>query len=230
MGCRERLVWQAICFGVVLLLGMLGCQPDPGRQQRRGVAAALFDSHGLEGGRLVFSDDFAGTTLSESWLAHPKAKVAEGWLRLENVRNEPPLWLKVPLPEQVRVEFEARALTADGDIKVEIFGDGVRHESGYILVFGAHRNVEDWFARLDEHGPDRVTRASRGVVQDRVYRMAVVRTDHRVRWFVDGEPFLLFDDPSPLRGPEHAYFAFNNWTSAVAFRGVRVYDLGAAAE
>jgi len=195
--------------------------------QDRSLAAMSRD--GLTGGKVVFDDRFEGKTLGQTWRPHPRVQVLEGWLRLQNVKNEPPVWLNMPLPNKVRVEFDARALTEDGDLKIEIFGDGVHHQSGYILVFGAHRNSEDWFARLDEHGKDRKDRPTIGVKKGQIYHMAVVRTDHVVRWFIDGEPFMFFDDKEPLRGKGHAFFAFNNWTSPVEFDNVQVFDLAAAA-
>ena len=41
------------------------------------------------------------------------------------------LWRNDPIPETVRIELEAQA-GPDGDIRIEIFGDGEHHESGYV--------------------------------------------------------------------------------------------------
>ena len=43
----------------------------------------------------------------------------------ENIHNAA-LWLQKELPERLRVEFTAEALSKDGDVKTEIFGDGRR--------------------------------------------------------------------------------------------------------
>lgn len=183
---------------------------------------------GLEGGELVFEDDFEAQdgALSSPWRRHPKARVEKGWLHLENIKNVPPVWLNKKLPEKVRIEFDARALTPEGDVKVEVFGDGQKHESGYILVHGAHKNAEDWMARLGEHNDDALKRPSRRVEPNRVYHWSIVRTDGNLRWFIDGEPFMEYPDPSPLKGAGHRYFAFNNWTAPVEFDNVKIYDLG----
>ncbi len=212
------------------LFGLIAaCQPDPGRSQHRRPgaqkAALGFGDGGLQGGELIFEDDFSGKLLGPRWKPHPRAKVTDGELRLAKNKNVPPVWLDVKLPEKVRVEFDAKALGPDGDIKFEIFGDGNAHQTGYILVFGAHKNTEDWFARLDEHGADRIARQTTGVEKDRVYHMAIVRTDHTVRWFMDGLPFLMFEDPEPLHGDDHAYFAVNTWDAPLAFDNVKVFDL-----
>jgi hypothetical protein len=57
--------------------------------------------------------------------------------------------------------------------------------------------------------------------------MAVVRTDNRLRWYVDGQAFLTFDDAAPLVGDDHDHFAFNDWAAPVRFDEFRVYDLAA---
>ena len=129
------------------------------------------------------------------------------------------------MPQRVRVEFDAKALTPTGDLKFEIFGDGEAHASGYILIFGGWNNTLDVIARLDEHGDDRVARASQKVVLERVYRIAVERSDSTLKWFVDGKPFMTYRDDEPLRGAEHAHFAFSNWVARVAFDNVKVYRL-----
>jgi len=212
---------------VAFVLGtwLAACQADPGRKRRQAGAVQSFSMDGLTGGELLFEDGFEGTKLGDGWNPHPRARLVEGWLHIEKNRNEPPIWTTQALPEKVRVEFDARARSDEGDIKFEVFGDGEAHQSGYIVVFGAHNNSEDWFARLDEHGPDRITRATVGVEKDRVYHFALVRTDSQVRCFVDGNPFLMFEDPDPLVGTGHQFFAFNTWDSPLEFDNVKVFDL-----
>jgi len=67
------------------------------------------------------------------------------------VKNNP-LWLKAKLPQNVAVEFDARSQSPEGDIKVEIFGDGSDHASGYVLIHGGWNNSLSIIARRDEHG------------------------------------------------------------------------------
>lgn len=225
------ILWSALALAV-------GCQADPGRRQHErrtegaaaggGAAPAVsaMSRAGLTGGKLVLEHGFDSAQLGAPFKPHPRARIVDGWLRLENIKNVPPVWLAEPLPASVRVEFDARALTPEGDIKVEIFGDGNSHESGYIVVHGAHKNVEDWMARLGEHKPDALKRPSSGVEQGRVYHWALVRmNDGELRWFIDGEPFMSYPDKQPLTGAQHAYFAFNNWVAPVEFDNLRIYDL-----
>jgi|JI10StandDraft_1071094.scaffolds.fasta_scaffold981395_2 hypothetical protein len=220
---------KMIGFGLVvcgLLLAQAGCQPNAGRRPKAKQEQSL-STEGLTGGKLLLEDKFSEPQLAAHWIPkqHPKAKVVDGWLHLQGNRNEPPLWLNFKLPERVRIEFDARSRSGEGDIKFEVFGDGQKHASGYILVMGAHNNAEDWLARLDEHGADRQTQASKGAAKDKVYRMAVVRTDNVLRWFVDGQPFMSFNDEAPLKGEGHHFFAFNDWNAPLEFDNLQVFSL-----
>lgn len=205
-----------------LVLAATACQSrEVGTAKRASASSAS---------TVVFEDDFERDELGEKWTrgsgegGRGQWTIAEGRVTASAIRNDP-LWLQVELPERVRVEFDAEALTPVGDIKVEIFGDGTRHESGYILIFGGWNNSLDVIARLDEHGEDRLARRTRGVEPNRVYRMAVERTDGALRWYVDGELFMTYEDEEPLRGRGHRYFAFNNWDAGVRFDNVRVLAL-----
>lgn len=185
------------------------------------------DRTGTAGGQLVFSDDFERPTIGENWVAEGEHwSLDEGWLSVEGARNDA-LWLQVELPDNVRIEWKARAMSDIGDLKFEVFGDGATHESGYIGIFGGWSNSLNIIARLDEHGDDRLVGADGiRVVPEQVYEMAIVRTDARLRWFVDGELFLEYDDSEPLIGDGHRHFAFNDWDAPVQFDEVRVWDLG----
>lgn len=181
-------------------------------------------------GELVFSDDFERTELGESWERGTgeggggKWVIRDGRVHGQNIKNDP-LWYVQPLPRKVRVEFDAKSLSKEGDLKVEIFGDGENHASGYILIYGGWKNTLDTIARLDEHGDDRKTRASRKVEPNKVYRFAIERRDNTIKWFVDGTQFMEYPDSEPLQGQKHAYFAFNDWTAPVSFDNFKVYRL-----
>jgi hypothetical protein len=196
----------------------------------------------LDRGRLVLSEDFSGAAIGEQWavgeVVGPPSKggghrspkdraghwaLRDGALTTTGERNQP-LWLTSPLPEQVRIELTARAGSEAGDLKLEVFGDGKRHESGYILILGGWGNSRSIIARKDEHEKGRVERPG-GADTDRDYRMAVVRRDSELRWYIDGRLHLRYDDPEPLRGEGHRHFAFNNWQSPVAFDDLEIHDL-----
>lgn len=194
-----------------------GCRPST-----PGVARGA----DLEGGTLVFEDNFEREALGDDWrYVSAGWRIEDGWVAISGARNDA-LWLQTPLPDDVRIEFDARSLSDVGDIKFEVFGDGATHQSGYVCIFGGWSNSTNAIARLDEHGADRLDgQAGVRVVPEQVYRMALVRTDNRVRWFIDGEEFMVFDDDAPLEGEGHRHFGFNDWDVELRFDNVRVYDL-----
>ena len=147
----------------------------------------------------------------------------------ENVHNAA-LWLTEPLPNRVRVEFTATAMSDSGDVKSEIFGDGLTHQSGYILIMGGWSNQLNIIARQDEHGEDR-KRDGRCIVRNRRkacvdkgkrYRWAIERREQTVKWFVDGKLFMTFPDKFPIKG---RHFGFNNWEAKVAFDDLKIFKL-----
>lgn len=205
-----------IAFLFVVFLS-LGCQ------------SREIGSSSPENRRLVFEDTFE-TTLAEHWsrgvgeAGKGKWEVQGGWLHGSQLKNDP-LWLKTPLPEKVRVEFEAQSLSPEGDLKFEIFGDGVNHASGYVVIFGGWNNTLDVIARLDEHGEDRLAKPSLKVMPNRTYQLAAERTDDVLRVYVDGSLVMSYPDTSRLEGRSHQFFAFSNWNAKVKFDNLKVYEL-----
>lgn len=100
-----------------------------------------------------FTDDFEdpGTIAKNYYSTGGHWRTVGGSLLSPGVKNNP-LWLKAKLPQNVAVEFDARSQSPEGDIKVEIFGDGTDHASGYVLIHGGWNNALSIIARLDEHG------------------------------------------------------------------------------
>ena len=110
-----------------------------------------------------FSDDFERAQLGKAYKqTGGNWRIEGGKLHVQGAKNHP-LWLLRTLPRDVRVEFDARSETADGDIKVEIFGDGASYAkndsytaTSYVVIFGGWNNSMNVLARMDEHGADRV--------------------------------------------------------------------------
>jgi hypothetical protein len=180
----------------------------------------------LDGGLLVFDDSFERDVIGDDWSAEGSSwSIEDGWVAVERAENDA-LWLGFELPDRVRIEFDVKTLSDVGDIKFEVFGDGATHQSGYVGIFGGWSNTVNTIARLDEHGSDRLEGQTGVQVEEgRAYHMSVIRTDNRMRWFVDGEEFLVFDDAAPLVGEGHQHFAFNDWHVPLRFDNVQVYDL-----
>lgn len=225
---RRRLILSAVpslCLLASFALHV-GCDSSP-RSSQEGAGA---QTEYTPSGELIFSDDFEDGALEPNWVRGEgedgpgQWTIEDGKLVGVDLRNDP-LWLQQELPEQVRVEFDAQARSSVGDIKVEVFGDGTNHESGYILIFGGWNNSLDVIARRDEHGDDRKARDTHGVVPGHTYRMAIERTDATLQWYVNGKLFMSYEDAEPLRGEGHRHFAFGVWSAPVYFDNVAIYDL-----
>lgn len=205
----------ATAFASVLLALLAGCTPqgDPG------IGSGFFD-------------DFDRAQIGQSYRrTGGNWRIEKGQLRVRGAKNHP-LWLLRTLPDDVRVELDARSESPDGDIKVELFGDGASHAHGdryeatsYVIIFGGWNNSKNVLARLDEHGVDRVVGPERRVEPGRTYHFRIDRVDGRLRVWVDGEQLLEMTDPSPLRGRGHDHFGFNNWKSDLWFDNLRVTPL-----
>jgi len=174
--------------------------------------------------QLVFSDDFSAGALGPAWHATgPGAAVIDGALVVENLHNHP-LWLTLPLPENLRVEFDAVAHSDEGDIKVELAGDGKSYAraasykaTGYVMIFGGWNNSSNALVRRDEHGPDKRSASTPKVEAGRRYHVVLTRKDGLLTWELDGQELLRYDDPDPLVGPGQQHFAFGGWESRVSF-------------
>ena len=205
---------RAVVLALAVALATGGCHSKRKR-------AATVPEEGLTGGVEVFSDDFQRDKVGDDWLSRSgKWDVKDGWLHCAGDRNEG-LWLVKPLPERVRVEFDAKSLSEAGDIKFEIFATEQRHQTGYIVIMGGWQNTVSIIARLNEHGEDRME-GDRHVEKGRVYHFAAVRTDGGLRWYVDGKFVLQYADEEPVRG---AFFAFNDWATDLYFDNMKVFRL-----
>jgi hypothetical protein len=190
-----------------------------------------------------FEDDFERAATGPDWrLTGPGWHLSEGQLCATRARNHP-AWLTRKLPVNALVEFDAESHSPDGDIKVEMFGNGAGFAGGisyndatsYVAIFGGWKNSLHVLARLDEHGEDRkaVELASNGaslrerpVVPDRLYHFRIERRDGKtLSWSVDGEKIHDFADPKPLAGAGHDHFGFNDWEAHVCFDNLRVTPL-----
>ncbi|MEM9489204.1 MAG: hypothetical protein AAGC55_08665 [Myxococcota bacterium] len=166
-------------------------------------------------------------------------KIVDGTLLTAGSKNHP-LWLRKQLPRDVTVEFDCWSNTPDGDIKIEIFGDGQSYDkdggryraTGYVLVMGGWNNSKSILARQDEHGKDMVSRRAPKVAIGQRYRWRIRRQDKRIDWWVDDmeTPFLSYEDPRPLAGAGHRYFGFNNWQSDARFDNLVITPLGQAGD
>lgn len=191
----------------------------------------------------VFEDNFDRVELGPDWRAlSPRWRINGGRLCARGARNRG-VWLARPLPENAAIELDAVAESDDGDLKVELWGDGksgatsasYTNATSYLAILGGWKNTKHVLARLDEHGDDRLEldvdpesddERARGVEPGQPYRFRIERADGRtITWSVNGTRYHELSDPRPLVGPGHDHFGFNDWDAPVCFDNLRIVPL-----
>jgi hypothetical protein len=215
------------CLAALLLLALGAC----GRAQiptRLEVAPTGFDPMTLlEGGTLLFEDDFEREALGAGWQSdHASWRLEQGWVTSTNPRNQG-VWLDFELPPRARIELDLRSEPIPGkpfpgDLKCEAFGAKREHQAGYVLANGGWGNTLDIIARLDEHGRDRKEQPADPVEPSRTYHWAVVRAEGTIWWFKDRALHMRFPDEAPLPGTS---FGLNNWEARSYFDNLKIYAL-----
>lgn len=179
-----------------------------------------------------FQDDFNRQTLGDNWHRTGGNYTLEGgWLHVRGARNHP-LWLRRELPRDVRIEFDVKSMSPDGDIKVEVYGDGTSHAeaesytaTSYVIIFGGWGNSTNAIARMNEHGDDRVDGERYPVEVGRTYRIRIERRGNTITAWADDHMLATMEDDSPLFGNGHDHFAFNNWESDLYFDNLSITPL-----
>jgi hypothetical protein len=182
-----------------------------------------------------WTDDFERAELGPDWKATSDVyNLTNGALSAQGAHNRP-LWLRRALPRDAVVELDAWSTSPDGDIKVELYGDGKSYDpdmggylsTAYVAVMGGWKNSKSQIARLDEHGKHIAARSDPKVEPNRRYHWKFVRDGGRLDWYVDDmtTPFLTLDDTDPLEGEGHAYFAFDNWETDTWFDNLTIAPL-----
>jgi hypothetical protein len=179
-----------------------------------------------------FSDDFERAELGPDWFATaPESFRIENGAVIARVGHNHPLWLRRAIPRDATIEFDCWSESDDGDLKVEVWGDGRSFatdlygqytSTAYNFVFGGWRNQISTLARMHEHGADRQTRNVPRVEKGRHYHWTITRSGIHVTWLIDGQPFLAFDDAQPLEGAGHSFFAFTDWEAELHFDNLKI--------
>ncbi len=176
-----------------------------------------------------FADRFDRAELGDAWLnTGARYRLQNGELVIDHARNHP-LWLRSPIPADAVIEFDTRSMSPDGDIKIELWGDGHSYAktlsytaTSYVFIFGGWHNQISAIARLNEHGTDRRERADVRVQPGTTYHFRISKKGGHIDWQIDGQPFLAFDDPDPLDGADHAYLGINDWDAELHFDNLSV--------
>lgn len=210
--CSRPRALRGLSFGVLLGLAassMGGCKEKP---------PALKPP--------LFTDSFDRAELGPDWrITAPPGTytIQNGELVVRGAHNHP-AWLVRELPRDAVIELDAWSNSPQGDIKVEVWGDGksfatsVEYTStGYVFIHGGWQNRITALCRMEEHGHDRQARGDMPVVPGKKYHYLIARKGNTVRWYIDGQLAHTLDDYGPLDGPGHSYFGFDNWESELHF-------------
>jgi Domain of Unknown Function (DUF1080) len=179
-----------------------------------------------------FKDNFERKELGAAWRDTGGGyRIVDGQLKAHGAHNKP-LWLRRTLPRDVRVEFDVRSQSQEGDIKVELYGDGVSKATeasytatSYVVIFGGWGNSKNVIARLNEHGSDRAEGKRNPVVVGRTYHMKIERKGDTISAWADDQLLAQMKDDNPLWGSGHEYFAFNNWQAELWFDNLKITPL-----
>jgi hypothetical protein len=184
--------------------------------------------------------------LGSDWLVTNPAlhawRIESGKLCAQNAKNHG-IWLKKVLPVNARIEFDAISYSDDGDLKAEVWGDGISaatstsytNATSYLAILGGWKNQYHVLARINEHGNDRKEikvdpttddPKEKAVVKGQLYHFKVERTDgHTVKFSVNDVEYLTYNDPQPLAGMGHDHFGFNEWAVKVCFDNLKITPL-----
>jgi hypothetical protein len=191
----------------------------------------------------AWEDAFDRAELGPDWVVlGPAWKITNGRLCARGARNKG-AWLAKRLPVNARIEFDAYAESPEGDLKIELWGDGQSGATGasytnatsYLAILGGWKNSKHVLARLNEHGEDRLEidvdphsddERMRAVAAGQAYHFKVERTDGKtVQVSVNGTLYFELGDREPLAGAGHEHFGFNDWDAPVCFDNLKVTPL-----
>lgn len=260
-GVRRALVAASALAAAGGVLGLAACVPEgpktDGRaetksaRERASKAAPAVPVRGPSKASALavidepFEDRFDRAELGSDWNAlSPAWRIVDGRLCAKGARNRG-AWLMRRLPPDARIEIDAIAQSADGDLKLELWGDGksgatkasYSDATSYVLILGGWKNSKHVLARLDEHGDDRLQldvepgsddERARPIEIGQTYHLIIERTDGKtVKVHVQGLPYFDLVDPAPLVGEGHEHLGLNEWEAPVCFDNLRVTPLGA---
>lgn len=189
-----------------------------------------------------WEDTFDRAELGPDWNVLGPWKIQNGKLCGRGAHNKG-AWLVRRLPVNARIEFDATADSADGDLKVELWGDGTSgattqsytNATSYLAILGGWKNTKHVLARLNEHGDNRLEididplsddERMRSVARGQPYHFKVERADgKKVEWSVNGVVYFDLNDAEPLAGAGHEHVGFNDWEAPVCFDNLKITPL-----
>ena len=222
---------QSLLFSVASLVG-----PSNAKLRFRWVALSLCLTSAIacsktpppNKGKIPFSDNFSRDTLGEYW-RHTGGiwGIRKGSVYSTGAHNQP-LFLDIALPTNFALEVDVHSDTSAVDAKIELMTNGRIHQSGYIFILGGWNNQMSVIARLDEHGRDRMVKQPTNVVGKKTYRWRIEKENGTLRWYINGEIYMTYNDSKPLQGKGHDRLAFSNWWNQIRYDNFKIWPLDQA--
>jgi hypothetical protein len=183
----------------------------------------------VEKGELVFSDDFERAELGEKYtVLGGDWKIENGVVVSSKAENKNLVLSGVDLPQNAVVELTMWSGSEAVDVKFNLWGDGKVHDhgDGYSFILGGWANRISVISKLHEHEKGRSQDKKTRWKQGEKYKVKVERKGEKIRWYVNGKPYLDYVDNDPLKVKGgYSKLSFGNWRSKVHFDDLKIYKV-----
>ena len=183
----------------------------------------------VEKGELIFSDDFERAELGDKYTVQGGDwKIENGEVVSSKAENRNLVLSGIELPQNGVVELTMWSESKAVDVKFNLWGDGKVHDhgDGYSFILGGWANRISVISKLHEHEKNRSQDKKTRWKQGEKYKVKVERKGEKIRWLVNGKPYLNYVDSSPLKVDEgFNRLSFGNWRSQVHFDDLKIYKL-----
>ena len=178
---------------------------------------------------LVFEDSFERAEIGENYkIQGGDWRIENGKLKSRTAKNRNLVLKSIDLPQNGIVELTMKSHSDAVDVKFNLWGDGKIHDhgDGYTFILGGWNNRISVISRLDEHEKKRSEKRNANLEKETLYKIKVERLSSKIRWFVNGELFLEYNDETPLKVSDgFSKLSFANWKSDVEFDDLKIYAL-----
>ena len=177
----------------------------------------------------IFEDSFERAEIGENYTVQGGDwKIENGKLSSKTAKNRNLVLKSVDLPQNAVVELTMKSRSDAVDVKFNLWGDGKIHDhgDGYTFILGGWNNRISVISKLDEHEKKRSEKRNASLEKGKLYRVKVVIISNKIKWFVNGELFLEYNDETPLKVEDgYSKLSFANWKSDIEFDDLKIYAL-----
>lgn len=175
---------------------------------------------------LIFEDTFERSEIGGNYeIQGGDWRIENGKLRCGTAKNRNLVLKSVDLPQNGIVELTMKSYSDAVDVKFTLWGDGKIHDhgDGYTFILGGWNNRISVISKLHEHEKKRSEKKEK-LEKETLYKIKVERLSNKIKWFVNGELFLEYNDETPLKVSDgFSKLSFANWKSDVEFDDLKIY-------